>query len=282
MKYVAYYRVSTDKQGLRGLGMEAQAHIVSQYLKHRDGSNIVASFTEVESGRRSDRPELAKALQTARAFNATLIIAKLDRLARNATFLMTLFDSDLDVVFCDLPQLPAGPVGRFMIQQMAAVAELEAGLISERVKAALAEAKKRGKVLGGVRGPPTPRSQLRLMRRNSTVTSVEEANRKALDLFPIILSIYDSGVVFPSQIAKQMNQRGIPGPRGGIWRTDTIKTIIFRIESIPYARQKYRQALMRIRKTIPPAPIGVRTDSVKKRAKCVAEGTFDNECLWPA
>src|SRR4051794_28136556 len=138
MKVVAYYRVSTGKQGRSGLGLDAQRSAVQSFVQASGGWPPVAEFTETESGRRVDRPQLCAALAACRVHRAVLVIAKLDRLARNQAFLMSLIDSNVDVLFCDLPQIPAGAVGRFMLQQMSAVAELEAGLISERTKAALA------------------------------------------------------------------------------------------------------------------------------------------------
>ncbi|HVY17617.1 MAG TPA: recombinase family protein, partial [Rhodopila sp.] len=144
-------RVSTDKQGRSGLGLEAQEATIRAYLRPED-KLLLPPFVEVESGRRSDRPQLAAALAKCRKTGATLLVAKVDRLARNLPFLRSLIDSDVDVVFCDMPDIPAGAVGRFMLSQLALVAELEAGLISDRTKAALAAAKARGVKLGGDRG----------------------------------------------------------------------------------------------------------------------------------
>ena len=148
--FVAYYRVSTARQGRSGLGLDAQRAAVAAYL---NGGNwkIIGEFTEVESGRRSDRPELDKALALARVHRAPLVVAKVDRLTRSVAFLSRLLESGADVRFADLPQIE-GPTGRFMLTQLAAVAEIEAGLISARTKAALAAAKARGRKLGGDRG----------------------------------------------------------------------------------------------------------------------------------
>ena len=146
---MAYYRVSTDRQGKSGLGLEAQRKAVADHL---DGGkwDLVGEFTEVESGKRSDRPELARALALCRKHKAALIIAKLDRLARNARFLLTVVEGtgERGVVFCDLPQVPPGAGGKFVLTLFAAVAELEAGLISQRTRDALAAVKARGKRLG--------------------------------------------------------------------------------------------------------------------------------------
>src|SRR3954466_11391511 len=137
-KWVAYYRVSTAKQGASGLGLEAQREAVAGYL---NGGNwqLAAEFTEVESGRKNDRPELAKALAMCRRIGATLIIAKLDRLARNVAFVSNLMESGVEFVAADFPQ-----ANRLTIHILAAVAEHEREMISARTKAALAAAKARG------------------------------------------------------------------------------------------------------------------------------------------
>ena len=153
-KFISYLRVSTDKQGRSGLGLDAQREAVSRHL---DGGNwtLLCEYVEIESGKHDDRPKLAAAMRHARRTGATLIVAKLDRLSRNQSFLMRVWEGTgkAGVVFCDLPSIPAGPVGKFIVQQMAAVAELERGLISSRTKAALAIAREeRGIKLGGFRG----------------------------------------------------------------------------------------------------------------------------------
>jgi DNA invertase Pin-like site-specific DNA recombinase len=135
-KFISYLRVSTDRQGRSGLGLEAQRDAVTHYL---DGGEwkLVAEYIEVESGKRAARPKLAAALARAKALGATLV------LTRNVDLLRSLVASGVDLVFCDLPQVPAGAMGRFLLTQMASVAELEAGLISERTKAALRVARER-------------------------------------------------------------------------------------------------------------------------------------------
>ena len=148
-RFVSYLRVSTDGQGRSGLGLEAQRQAVAAHVAQA-GGEPVAEFQEVESGKRADRPQLAAALAACCTRRAVLVIAKLDRLARNARFLLSVVEGsgEAGVVFCDLPTVPAGPVGKFLVTQMAAVAELEAGLISQRTRAALAVAKARGVKLG--------------------------------------------------------------------------------------------------------------------------------------
>src|SRR5262249_49117908 len=123
--FVAYYRVSTGKKGKSGLGIDAQRQAVENYLNGGDW-RIIAEFTEVESGRRSDRPQLDKALAAARLRQVPLVVAKVDRLTRSVAFLSRLLEAGVDVRFADLPMIE-GATGKFLLQQMAAVAELEAG-----------------------------------------------------------------------------------------------------------------------------------------------------------
>src|SRR3954451_12613838 len=141
-RFVAYYRVSTDRQGRSGLGLDAQRAAVADYL---NGGNwqLVAEFTEVESGRKNDRPELAKALTACRRIGAPLVIAKLDRLARNVAFVSNLMESGVEFTAVDFPT-----ANRLTIHILAAVAEHEREMISARTKAALAAAKARGTKLG--------------------------------------------------------------------------------------------------------------------------------------
>jgi DNA invertase Pin-like site-specific DNA recombinase len=146
-KFVAYYRVSTDKQGAQGYGIGAQRAAVKQRLDG-GGWEIVREFTEVESGRRRSRPELAKALAYCKVHHAKLVVARLDRLTRNTRFLLDLVESGVEPLFCDLPMVP-GAMGKMILTVMAAVAELESGLVSERTKASLQVARERGKVFGG-------------------------------------------------------------------------------------------------------------------------------------
>src|ERR1700739_965078 len=184
-KFVAYYRVSTDRQGRSGLGLEAQRSAVKNYLNGGNWS-IVAEFTEVESGRKADRPELDKALAAARLHRAPLIVSKVDRLTRSVSFLSRLLDANVDARFADLPQIE-GATGRFLLQQMVAVAELEAGMISKRTKEALASAKKRGKKLGGNRGvKPTAK-----MRAASRAALQARAASRAADIAPAIKALQD-------------------------------------------------------------------------------------------
>ncbi len=206
--FIAYYRVSTAKQGASGLGLEAQRKAVADYL---NGGHwrIAAEFTEVESGRKAARPELEKALAAARLHKAPLIVAKLDWLTRSVAFLSRLLDAGVEVRFCDLPQIE-GPQGRFLLNSMVAVAELEAGLISQRTKAALAAAKARGKRLGGDRGQ-VPSADAR---RAGQAAIAERVQSRAVDLAPAIADMRANGITSLNAMARELTARGIPTARG--------------------------------------------------------------------
>lgn len=210
--FIAYYRVSTDQQGRSGLGIEAQKASVAAHVASA-GGRLVDEFDEVESGKRNDRPQLAAALAACRARRATLVVAKLDRLARNTAFLLSVADGTGEggVVFCDLPQIPAGPVGKFFLTLMAAVAELEAGLISQRTRAALAAARARGVRLGG----PNFRSGDRTAARAGRKTQSDRAKQRAADVMPFIEQARKAGCESFRQIAEALTNRGIAPPSGG-------------------------------------------------------------------
>lgn len=138
--YVAYLRQSTVKQEVSGLGVEAQREIIRNYLKDR---KTVAEYIETESGRKSDRPKLAEALELCRKTNSVLIVAKLDRLSRNVAFTSKLLESDVEIVFCDFPE-----ANKLVLHIISSIAEYEAGLISQRTKQSLKAKKSRGYKLG--------------------------------------------------------------------------------------------------------------------------------------
>ncbi len=218
--FVAYFRVSTAKQGASGLGLEAQQHAVRQYLN--GGSwRIVGEFTEVESGRNSDRPELAKALAMARLRRVPIVVANVSRLTRSLAFLSKLLEADVDVRFCDLPQIE-GATGRFMLQQMASVAELEAGIIGERTRKALAAAKARGTKLGGSRGTVLTDEQ----RAQGRATLTARAEARSGDLAPILVELRANGVTTLAALADALNDRGIPAARGGAWSPMQVSRIM--------------------------------------------------------
>lgn len=221
--FIAYYRVSTAKQGRSGLGIEAQRAAVARYL---DGGNwrIVGEYTEVESGRRADRPALDQALSSARLHKVPVVVAKVDRLTRSVAFLSRLLEAGVDVRFADLPAIE-GPTGRFLLQQMAAVAELEAGLISSRTKAALAAAKARGKKLGGFRGGKLSAAT----RAAGRAAQANSAKARAADVLPLISEIHTSGVIHLRAIARILNERRIPTASGqGRWSAVQVSRVISR------------------------------------------------------
>ncbi|MET4219415.1 DNA invertase Pin-like site-specific DNA recombinase [Bradyrhizobium sp. LB14.3] len=233
-KFVAYYRVSTRRQGQSGLGLDAQRAAVAQYLAGSP-ANIIAEFTEVESGRRDGRPALEQALTSARLHRAALVVAKVDRLTRSVAFLSRLLEAGVDVRFADLPSIE-GPTGRFMLQQMAAVAELEAGMISARTKAALAVAKARGRRLGGYRGGGLTPDTRALGREAQSV----HADRRAADLAPLLKQLRAEGVQSPTEIARALTALGIPTARGrGNWSAPAVSLIEARLTT-PVQRERKR------------------------------------------
>jgi DNA invertase Pin-like site-specific DNA recombinase len=227
--FVAYLRVSTARQGESGLGLEAQGAAVRAFL--RPGDRLIGEpVVEVESGRAVDRPKLREALALCRRTGATLLVAKVDRLARNLPFLRSLVDHGVDVAFADMPNVPSGAVGRFLLSQMALVAELEAGLTSDRTKAALAAAKARGVKLGGDRGyrPSTPPDW-----REGTKAAAEArrqaADRAAHRVVPAIEEARAGGARSLRDLAEALNQRGIPAPKGGNWTATTVRRVLERV-----------------------------------------------------
>jgi DNA invertase Pin-like site-specific DNA recombinase len=216
-RYVAYYRVSTQRQGRSGLGLDAQRRAVTERLCGR--GELVTEYTEIESGRRTDRPRLAEALAACRLHRATLIIAKLDRLARNVAFVSNLMDSGTEFEAVDFPQ-----ANRLTIHILAAVAENEAQAISQRTRAALAAAKARGIRLGGFRGRAGTCNDLAKARAVRTCG----ANRRASDLAPLIQAIQSDGTISAGKIAAALNERGITAPRGGAWCAAQIRRVLSR------------------------------------------------------
>jgi DNA invertase Pin-like site-specific DNA recombinase len=212
MEHIAYFRVSTDRQGKSGLGLDAQRALVERHI----GAVPSAEFVEVESGKRSSRPQLHAAIAECKRVGATLIVAKLDRLARNVRFLLTVVDSGVPVIFCDLPHID-GPVGKFMLTSMAAVAELEAGMISQRTKAALAEAKKRGVVLG----------------KNSAVLSVRNREAALAHAASVEGAIRGLKGMSRKRMAEVLNEMGVPTAGGGIWHRNTVDRVLKRLRARP-------------------------------------------------
>jgi DNA invertase Pin-like site-specific DNA recombinase len=210
-RFVSYLRVSTDGQGRSGLGLEAQRQAVAAHVAQASGE-VVAEFQEVESGKRADRPQLAAALASCRTRRAVLVIAKLDRLARNARFLLSVVEGsgEAGVVFCDLPTVPAGPVGKFLITQMAAVAELEAGLISQRTRAALAVAKARGVHLGN----PSPTPATAKMAAAARQARSHQVAARAADVLAVVRQVQAEGASSLRAIAAELHAHGVLTPAG--------------------------------------------------------------------
>jgi DNA invertase Pin-like site-specific DNA recombinase len=219
-KWVSYLRVSTDRQGKSGLGLEAQRNAVTDFLNGGHWS-LVKEFQEIESGKRTDRPELAKAVQACRAYGAKLVIAKLDRLSRDAHFLLGLEKAGVDFVAADMPN-----ANRLTVGIMAMVAEEERRMISKRTKDALAAAKRRGTKLGGDRGV-SPSKKARAM---GVEALRARADAKAADLAPIIRELQVAGKTSLRAIAAALNEAGIPTARGGEWSSPQVMRILERLD----------------------------------------------------
>jgi DNA invertase Pin-like site-specific DNA recombinase len=226
-KFISYLRVSTDKQGRSGLGLEAQRDAVNRFLNGGRWT-LAAEYVETESGKRNDRPKLTAALRHAKAIGATVVFAKLDRLTRNVDLLRTLVASGVDLVFCDLPHVPPGAMGRFLLTQMASVAELEAGLISERTKAALAAAKARGVKLGNPNGARCLRGK-QVGNKEAVAAIKAKAQEHATNLRSILDDIRAEGITSIRRIAEELNRRGILAPRGGEWQPTTVVRLLARL-----------------------------------------------------
>lgn len=174
---------------------------------------------EVESGKRNKRPELEKALKHAKTANAVLVVAKLDRLARNARFLLGIVESGVDVAFCDLPQMPSGSMGKFFLTMMAAVAELEGGMISERTKAALDAAKRNGKKLGV--------SGVERAKENKGIADI-----RACELGGVIHDLRTNGAKTLKEVSDGLNGLKMKSAMGGIWYPQTVNRLIRRLDEL--------------------------------------------------
>jgi DNA invertase Pin-like site-specific DNA recombinase len=220
-KFISYRRVSTEKQGESGLGLDAQQAAVNAYLGSRPDSRLIADFIEVESGGRDDRPQLAAAMERARLAGATLVIAKLDRLSRDAAFLLGLAKSGVKFVAADMPHADALTVGI-----LAVVAENERRLISERTKAALQAAKARGVKLGNPNGAAHLQGDVKA---RAVATLRAKAQSVADGLKATIEAIKTEGVTSANGIARALNARDIEGPRGGEWTARSVINVMARL-----------------------------------------------------
>lgn len=220
-KFVAYYRVSTVKQGRSGLGLAAQKTSVAEYLAATSG-DLIGEFVEVESGKIDARPELIAALALCDLTGATLVVAKLDRLSRNVAFLATLQDSGMRFIAVDLPE-----ANELTIHIMAAVAQAERKAISRRTKEALAAAKARGVILGGARGNS---HDLRKGPAKSAIARSRTANERAQKVAKHIDRIRAEGAASLRSIAARLNEGSITAPRGGEWSASQVRLVIERAQ----------------------------------------------------
>lgn len=219
-RFIAYLRVSTDRQGRSGLGLEAQRAAVTDFLN--GGSwTLIAEVVEVESGANDERPELARALALCRAHRAVLVVAKLDRLARDAHFLLGLHKAGVDFLACDMPS-----ANRMTVGIMAVVAEEERRMISARTKAALAAAKARGRVLGGFRGRAgtvEDAARARAVHKRS-------ADARAEALAPILARLDPDGMVSLNALARSLAAENVPTPSGrGVWTPTAVARLRARL-----------------------------------------------------
>ena len=222
MKIVSYLRVSTARQGHSGLGLDAQRTAIQAYANTK-GANLVKEFVEVESGKVNTRPQLAEALHLAKVTGSVLVIAKLDRLSRNAAFLLALRDSGVKFIAADMPDANELTVGI-----MALVAQQEREAISKRTKEALDAAKRRGQVLGN----PNGAAALKKAGKGNAagVQAIQsKADAHAQDLRPVLRALADEGVTSLGGIAKALNERGIQTPRGGVWHKTSVSNLIARL-----------------------------------------------------
>ncbi len=222
MKIVTYTRVSTGKQGRSGLGLEGQEAAIAAYAA-ANAAHIVGSFSEVESGRNIARPQLQAALKLARVTGSKLVIAKLDRLSRNAAFLLNLQESGVDFVACDNPTATPLTIGI-----LALVAQDEARAISERTRAALRAAKARGQVLGNPNGAAALR---RAGKGNGASCEAQrsDALTRARDLSETLKDVQAAGITKLSDMASELNRRGIKTARGGQWHASSVRNVLARL-----------------------------------------------------
>lgn len=216
-RFISYHRVSTERQGRSGLGLDAQKKAVADYLNGGEWE-LLHEFVEIESGRRKDRPQLKVALDLCKRHRATLVIAKLDRLARNVAFVATLLEGKVKFVCCDMPEADST-----MLQIYSAMAEREAIKTSERTKAALAAAKARGKQLGW--SMPSRVEEQQIASKRGAAANRSHAQQFACNVLPIVESIREAGISSLAGIAVALNARGVATARGGRWHAATVRRL---------------------------------------------------------
>lgn len=220
-KLVAYRRVSTDKQGRSGLGLEGQQAAIEAHVRST-GCTLVGTYTEVESGKRADRPELVKAIAHAKRSGATLVVAKLDRLSRNVAFLSALMQSGVEFIACDNPN-----ANKLTVHILAAVAEDEAERISERTKVALAAYKARGGKLGTDNLTSEGRKK---GAENAAKAHRDRAEAAYTDLVPTLEAWRVEGLSLQS-IADRLNSEGHTTRTGKAWNKIQVKRVLERVAS---------------------------------------------------
>jgi DNA invertase Pin-like site-specific DNA recombinase len=268
-RYVAYYRVSTGQQGRFGFSIEAQRVAVQEYVAANPGV-IVAQFSEIMSGRKDNRPELAKALSLCRILRATLIIARLDRLSRNVGMIARLMESGLEFVAADFPH-----ANRFTVHILAAVAEYESRLNSERMKEAIAAKRERGAITAprtyeGVRRFP-PGCQ-----RASAAVRKARSEDRARDLAPLVWKAVGEGKSM-AIIAEEFNQSGIAPPAHAPWSKNSIWRIarqtVYEFEQRPRAGKRVGTAQNKVRRRVD--EIGQLLLSLRREGKTYREITAE-------
>lgn len=220
---VSYVRVSTQRQGASGLGLEAQQSAVRDFSRQH-GCKVIREFREVESGRKNDRAVLRQAIDYCKRSKATLLIAKLDRLARNVAFIANLMESGVEFRACDVPE-----ANRLLLHIMAAVAEAEARAISERTKAALKAAKERGTLLGGAN--PRVRKLSTEAMQKGRLRGAEATKQRAREAYaevaPVAASMRENGLTL-AQIADELNERGYRTQNGALFAPVQVKRVLDR------------------------------------------------------
>jgi len=225
MKYVIYYRVSTDKQGLSGLGLEAQRQQVQDYLKSKPDAEVLSEYVEVDSGKKVDREKLIKAVEHAKKAKAVLLVAKLDRVARNVKLFLELLDQ-VQIEFTDLPSLGNGTSdSRLVLTQLSAIAEWEAAKISERTKAALAAKKARGEPMG-VMGKENIKATIGKRK--------EHADYFAKNLAKMLFGL-EKELESQRKMVEYLNQHGVKSPTGKAWGLSSLQNVLHRAKRLQAA-----------------------------------------------
>jgi DNA invertase Pin-like site-specific DNA recombinase len=225
-RFISYLRVSTSRQSISGLGLEAQRQMIKTHMSLIEGSELIKEYVEVESGKNNSRNELQKAIDSCKVYgNCKLIVSRVDRLSRNSSFLMHILDSGLDVTFCDYPTS-----NRMTISIMAVMAQEEAKLISTRIKESLKVARdQRGTKLGTNN---LSESGSILGRKNSSKIRANLANEHAKNVSPIIIQIRNEGITTYRGISERLNDLGVRTRRGGRYYPSSVMNVIKRIDAL--------------------------------------------------